>query len=194
MSLKINNAYQIKPSQVTDIIKDLHSMKKELFDLTVKDIQEEHFQNEKELNDYFQKEYSSDWNWMKCSVIFYFYKGKVIIQFFNSLFSLVMMRKLILKYDMKDYSYQNNSDPEKVRNWKEREKFWTEFSDDFGTSFKDKGLEYRLISNDDIIQLKLKSYRFPKVSKFSFKSVLRDFFEGLYNSYGKPFDRAQNES
>lgn len=188
MSLKINNAYQIKPNQLPDLIKDLYSIKEKLFNITVKELQKEGFKSEEEVSDFFSKDFTGDWSWMKCSVIVYFYKGKTIIQFFNSLQSLDLTKDLVTKYDMKDYSYQNNSDPEKVRNWKERGEFWKDLSNDFGDKFSDKGLQYKLISNDDIFQLRLKAriaYFFPEKPKFSFKAVLRDFFSNLYNSYGK---------
>lgn len=188
MSLKINNAYQIKSSQLPDIIKDLYEIKEKLFNITVKELQKEGFKSEEEVSDFFSKDFTGDWSWMKCSVMVYFYKGKTIIQFFNSLQSLDLTKDLVTKYDMKDYSYQNNSDPEKVRNWKERGEFWKDLSNDFGDKFSDKGLQYKLISNDDIFQLRLKAriaYFFPEKPKFSFKAVLRDFFSNLYNSYGK---------
>lgn len=191
MSLQINNAYQIKQNQISDIIKDLYFIKQKLFNITVEELKKEGFKNEQEVNDFF-KDYTTDWGWMKCSVMIYFYKGKIIIQFFNSLQSLDLTKELVKRYNMKDYSYENRTDGEKVKNWKEQETFWKEFSNDFGNSFRDKGFTYTLIGNEDITQLKLKSKimyfekisRFPKTSKFSFKSVLRDFFQNLYSKYG----------
>lgn len=185
MSLVINNAYEIKANQLEDLIRNLFEVKQKLFNETVLELEGISFKNQQEVSEFFSNDFTSEWGWYKASVMIYFYKGKVIIQFFNSCLSHELTKQLTKKYKMKPYHFQNNSDPEKVRNWKERGEFWKSLSDDFGTSFDDKGLYYNLISNSDIFDLRRKAgiLYFPKPEN-PIKSVLRDFFKGLREIYG----------
>lgn len=191
MSIVINEAYEIKQKQIEDVIRDLSSIKDKLFQMTLNEINSYKFEKISLLDEFFSQDFTGEWAWLKCSVIFYFYKGKTIIHFFNSDISRSekTFETLIKKYDMKNFSYQNNADPEKGKSWKTKEKFWKEFSNDVGETFQDKGIIYRLISNDDILKLKkstdlYKKHLESKNYKFSIKSVLRDFFKGLREIYG----------
>lgn len=185
MSLVINNAFQMKANQLENLIRDLCEVKEKLFNETVLELEGMGFKNEQEVDEFFSKDFTGEWGWFKGSVMIYFYKGKVIIQFFNTHLSHELTKQLTKKYKMKPYHFQNNSDPEKVRNWKEREEFWNSLSNDFGTSFSDKGLQYKFISNDDIYNLKLKSgIIFLDKPESYIKLVLRDFFKGLKKIYG----------
>lgn len=174
MSMKCYDAYLVKGGlpQLENILTELHTIKKNWIDLNYDHLYR--ILKRSETKEGFIREAKAMRHLYPDEVMIYFWKGKIVIQSFLSHSTRDRFhKKVVEKFDLEDYHYQDSSDPSYVyldgyetfsnrkksalvRNWEERAKWWNTLDDSLSGSFGEKGFCYSVfdIKNDnDLFQL-----------------------------------------